>query len=119
MNKTRILIVDDEVKFTRMVKLSLEKLGVYEVREENRAKQALAAARDFRPDLILLDVVMPDADGGDVRSKFADDPELKDIPIIFLTALVDTTVNSAGMEFIAKPVTLQKLTERIQENLKK
>lgn len=119
MDKTRILIVDDEARFTRMVKLSLEKLGVYEVREENRARHALSAARDFRPDLILLDVVMPDADGGDVKAKIAADPELRDIPILFLTALVSTSTDSAGMQFIAKPVTLQKLTECIQEKLKK
>ena len=66
MEKKRILIIDDEAGFTRMVKLNLEKTGQFEVREENKATYALAAAREFKPDLIILDVIMPTMDGGDV-----------------------------------------------------
>src|SRR4051812_5997949 len=66
--KRRILIVDDEPDFTFMMGLTLEQTGQFEVRQENDAFQALATAREFLPDLILLDVMMPDMDGGDVLS---------------------------------------------------
>src|SRR2546425_9655292 len=56
----KILVVDDEVTITRLLKLNLEKTGAYLVREENRGAKAYATAREFKPDLILLDVMMPD-----------------------------------------------------------
>ena len=87
MKRKKILIVDDEGAFTRMMKLVLEKTGQYEVFFENNAHQALAAARACQPDLILLDVVMPEMDGGDVAALLRQDSLLKDIPIVFLTAL--------------------------------
>ena len=55
----RILIVDDEAGFTRLLKLTLEGTKRYIVKEENDGSQALSTARQFRPDLILLDIVMP------------------------------------------------------------
>ncbi|HEX5855718.1 MAG TPA: response regulator, partial [Thermoanaerobaculia bacterium] len=58
MSKKRILLVDDEADVTRSIKLSLETLGTYEVRAENDARSALKTAREFRPDLIFLDVMM-------------------------------------------------------------
>lgn len=69
MNKHRILIVDDEHAITRMVKLNLESTGRYEVRGENSSVNALAVAREFRPDLVLLDVIMPGADGGEIAAR--------------------------------------------------
>jgi len=56
----RILLIDDEKSFTQMLKLNLEMSGLYEVREENRGVHALAAAREFAPDLVFLDIMMPD-----------------------------------------------------------
>src|SRR5262245_42227631 len=123
--KKRILIVDDEVSFARMVKLNLEKTGQFEVRAENKATYALAAARDFKPDLILLDVIMPSMDGGDVSRQFKNDRHLKQVPIIFLTATVsrresgDAGFNSGGDLFLAKPVSVEALIQRINERLPK
>ena len=85
MWKKRILLVDNEPSFTRMVKIHLEKAGAYEVREENIGPEALATARQFNPDLILLDVIMPDMNGGDVALEIEADKDLKNIPIVFLT----------------------------------
>ena len=67
MSRKRILVIDDEASFTRNLKLNLEETGEYEVREENKGTEGLTAAREFRPDLILLDVIMPDMAGGDNR----------------------------------------------------
>ena len=88
MDKKRILIVDDEVGATRLLKASLEQTNSYEVRVENWPEDAVPAARQFKPDLVLLDIVMPRMPGGNVAEAFGWDPELKHIPIVFLTAAV-------------------------------
>ena len=123
MDKKRILIIDDEASFTRMVRLNLEKTGKFEVREENRAGHAVAVAREFRPDLILLDVIMPTMDGGDLAATFRKDRHLKNVPIIFLTATVSQReagsggLSSGGSLFLAKPVSVDILIARIEEHL--
>jgi len=125
MEKKRILIIDDEASFTRMVKLNLEKTGAFEVREENRAAYAVAAAREFKPDLVLLDVIMPAMDGGDVAAQIRNDRHLKGTPIVFLTATVSQReageggLNSGGDLFLAKPVSLENLIHCINENARK
>jgi|SRR2546422_6403503 len=125
MEKKRILIIDDEASFTRMVKLNLEKTGGFDVREENKASGAVAAAREFKPDLILLDVIMPGMDGGDVAGQIRNDRHLKGTPIVFLTATVsqreagEAGLNSGGDLFLAKPVSLEHLIHCINENVRK
>jgi CheY-like chemotaxis protein len=124
MNRTKILIVDDEENFTRLVKSNLERTGKYEVRIENKGVLGLIAAKEFSPDLILLDVMMPDMDGGDVCSQMENDREVKDIPIVFLTAIVskEETRNYdeiiGGRPFIAKPVDIEDLIDIIEKNLR-
>src|SRR5436189_767418 len=88
MPKKRILLVDDEKSLTSLLKLNLEETGSYEVRVENWAEDALPAAREFKPDLILLDIIMPRMPGGNVAALIDADPELKGTPIVFLTAAV-------------------------------
>ena len=88
MAKRKLLVVDDEVSLTRILKLNLEETGKYEVRTENRGSNTLNAALEFRPDLILLDIMMPDVIGSEVAEELLAEKELKDIKIIFLTALV-------------------------------
>ena len=88
MADERLLVVDDEPQLTRMVKLNLERTGNYEVREENLGSKALEAAREFRPDVALLDIMMPDMEGSDVAAAFRDDPILSYVKIVFLTAIV-------------------------------
>src|SRR5467141_2004940 len=125
MEKKKILIIDDEPGFTRMVKLNLEKTGFFEVREENKATYAIAAAREFKPDLILLDVIMPSMDGGDVAAHIQADRNLKGTPIIFLTATVsrneagNKVLTSGGALFLAKPVSVEHLIKTINDHLKK
>jgi DNA-binding response OmpR family regulator len=123
--KKRILVIDDEVSFARMVKMNLEKSGAFEVRVENRAMNALSAAREFLPDLILLDVIMPGMDGGDVSKQIKRDRNLKGTPIVFLTATVSRReageggLNSGGELFLAKPVSVEALIACINEHIRK
>ncbi len=125
MDKRRILVVDDDMSATRLVKLSLEKSGAYQVREENKGSRGLTAAREFKPDVILLDVDMPDADGGEVAAQIRADRSVNHIPIIFLTSIVsereagDSGLVSGGNHFLAKPVNSSRLIERIEDVLKR
>ena len=122
-DKKRILIVDDESGFTRLLKLTLEKTGRYVVREENDGTKARDTAREFRPDLIFLDIVMPKIDGGDVASQIKSDAALKDTKIIFLTAIVSKqeatqgTGLIGGFPFLSKPISLDALRACIEESL--
>ena len=120
--KRRILIVDNDRDSTRLVKILLERAGGYLVLEENDATKAHQSARNFRPDLILLDIVMPVIDGGEIAAQIQADPELQRTPIIFLTALVTKAEAKAGLHiqghsFIAKPVSIPDLIKGIDENL--
>ncbi len=74
----------------------LEKTGKFIVRTENKGVNTLNAARAFKPDLILLDVVMPDMGGEDIAAKIKEDEELSDIKVVFLTGLLtkDETSNT-------------------------
>ncbi len=122
MNKKRIFIVDDESGFTRLLKLTLEKTGNFEVVEENDGTKAWLKAREFKPDIIFLDIVMPKIDGGDVAQQIRSDPTLAHVPIIFLTAIVsrnETTHDIGGFPFLAKPVSLDAITRCIAEHLPK
>src|ERR1035438_4062424 len=74
--KKRILVVDDEPALTRMIKLTLEQTEQYEVRTENLGRKAIEAAREFKPELILLDVLMPDMLGSEIAAQLEQDPEL-------------------------------------------
>src|SRR5207249_1107113 len=75
--KRRILIVDDDRESTRLVKVLLEKAGGYLVLEENDAAKAHQSAQNFRPDVILLDIMMPMKDGGEVGAQINAEPEVQ------------------------------------------
>jgi len=123
MDKKKIMVVDDEKSLTDMLKLMLEKTGKYEILTENKGAQALAAAMLFKPDMLLLDVMMPDMDGGDVAKQIKNNEETKDIRVVFLTAAVTreevgrTGSDMGGYPFIAKPVSMELLLGYIEKNL--
>jgi DNA-binding response OmpR family regulator len=104
-----------------MMGMALRQTGRYETREENEALKTVAATREFKPDVVLLDVMMPDADGGDIARDLKADSATAHIPIIFLTALVgneETSLGgllSGGHRFLPKPVSLAELTQCIEE----
>ncbi len=122
MPKKKILVIDDEAPFTRLIKLNLEKNGPYEVVEVNKGMAGLTAAREYKPDLILLDIIMPDIAGGDLAAQIRSDKELSNTPIIFLTAIVSKTEVSKEVlalgEFplIAKPVDVGEVIEIIEKH---
>jgi CheY-like chemotaxis protein len=125
MSMKRILLVDDEKSFTNLLKMNLEETGKYEVRVENWAEDAYAAAKQFKPDLVLLDIIMPRLPGGNVAAQIKNDPELKDTPIVFLTAAVrkhqveENDGIICDFPCIAKPASVDAVIDMIEKHAKK
>jgi len=116
----RILIVDDEDDFIELVKFRLAGLGC-EFLVASDGIQALSQARQCKPDLILLDILLPDLDGLSVCEILRRQPITKKIPIIFMSALSsDVTKRTASMhaeDFFTKPLDLARLERRITDLL--
>ena len=110
MTKKKILIIDDMEDVCRVVKTLLDSCGRYETFYETSGVAGLARARKLQPQLILLDVTMPDMAGSDVAQKLKDEPLTSSIPIVFLTGVVrrEESCMSQGLiggyPFLAKPV---------------
>ena len=123
MDKKRILVVDDEEAFTRVVRINLEES--YQVRVENTGRNIVDVVRSFCPDLIMMDVMMPDIDGCEVVRKLKEEKLLNDIPVVFITALVgkskseNTKTSVNDYPCLAMPVSLEDLIQCIQKHLKK
>jgi CheY-like chemotaxis protein len=119
--KKRVLIVDDEPSFTRLLKLNFNHTGRYAAEVVNDPAQAVQAAEHFLPDVILLDVMMPGMDGGDVANRIHAIPKFRDIPILFLTAAIsrkeiaDHAGLCGGMRFMAKPIEFQDVLQHVEE----
>jgi two-component system OmpR family response regulator len=113
MNKVQILVVDDDPKLTGLVRIILERVGGFLVREENRSYAAVTTAREFHPDLIILDVDMPGRDGGDVAAELRTDPSFCNTPIMFLTSLAEKAGLHAGTQILAKPFDPQELVRTV------
>ena len=121
-DKPRILIIDNNRDFTLSAKLGLERTGRYSVSEENEPARAHQTAQRVKPDLILLDIAMPETDGGEVAARIESDPTLRGIPVVFLTALVTKAEARSGLEiqghpFLAKPISIPDLVAGIERNL--
>ena len=116
----RILIVDDELDFIELVKFRLARLHC-EIVEANDGVHALSQARTLKPNLILLDILLPDLDGLSVCEILRRQPGTKKIPVIFMSALTgDITKRTASMhaeDFFTKPLDLNRLEKRIAELL--
>jgi DNA-binding response OmpR family regulator len=116
----KILVVDDEPNILTMVKYRLM-ANNYEVFTAETAKEGLELAQSVKPDAIILDIVLPDMDGSEVAQALLDDKATKDIPVIFLTALIShkeilmKTHNIAGHYFLAKPFKSEELLDRLAQ----
>lgn len=126
MTKKRILLIDDEKDFCFFVKANLENTGDFEVTTTTRGKEGIKLAQKEKPDLILLDIMMPEMPGDEVAEILLNNPETSKIPIIFLTAIVtkkemgDEAIKKIGKQnFIAKPITSEELADSINRVLRR
>lgn len=119
---SKILVVDDEKDVVELLKFLLEKDG-HHVLTANNGRDGLGSAKKELPELILLDVMMPEMDGYTVQTQLLEDPKTKDIPIIILTAkgqLRDVFAMSTNVKaYIEKPFDPKTLRTKIQESLSK
>lgn len=119
MENKKILVVDDEKDSATALRLFIEKIGKYEIRVETIGSQAFAAAKQFKPDLMLLDIMMPDVDGGEVANQMKADDETIDIPIVFVSGAItkeeakEQGSIQGGYPIIAKPVLMNEVVEVI------
>ncbi|HVY26644.1 MAG TPA: hybrid sensor histidine kinase/response regulator [Polyangiaceae bacterium] len=116
-----ILVVDDTLENVRLLSSMLGRQG-YEVRPVTSGRQALVAAEREVPDLILLDINMPDLDGYEVCSRLKARTELRDVPVIFLTALNDVrdkvkAFEAGGVDYITKPFQFEEVHARVQTHV--
>ena len=113
----RILVVDDAQSIVTLVKATLEARG-YKVDVAYNGSEGLAMAKLHKPDLVLLDMMMPRMDGTEVRKRLAADPETKGIPVIHLTAVGDfdtqhDALADGATDYIVKPFTPSDLADRV------
>ncbi len=116
----RIMYAEDEPDIQAVARLALEMLGGFQVRVCGNGQEALAAVRDFAPDLILLDVMMPGMDGPSTLERLRADPATAGIPVIFLTAKVQPAevvhYQSLGaLNVIAKPFDPMTLAAQVRQ----
>lgn len=123
MSKQTILVVDDEQDLLDLIEYNLRKEGFNVIKAEN-GEDGIQIAKEMKPDLVLLDIMMPRMDGIEVCDKMREDAELKQIPIIFLTARSDEKTEVEGLnkgadDFITKPISTTKLISRIKAVLRR
>ncbi|MDD5288797.1 MAG: response regulator, partial [Dehalococcoidales bacterium] len=113
-----ILVVDDEANIRRLIGHELTSRG-YKVIEAANGKEAIDMARKLRPNLITLDVILPDLDGFDVTSVLKSDPETKDIPILIVSVIEDKSkaYRLGANDYITKPFSIDALMERVNKLL--
>ncbi len=120
-SKKKILIIDDEEDFCFFVKGNLENTGEFDVLVTTSGKEGIKLACGEKPDLILLDINMPNMSGDEVAQILSDRYETKEIPVVFLTALVtkdevgnESMLSIGNRNYIAKPVTTNELVTVIR-----
>ena len=120
--KPRILIVDNSSLFARSARLLLDQSGKYVACTVIDPRRALETARSFKPDLVLVDLIMPQQDGPEVAAQIGADWTLHGVPIIFLTSLI--TAEEAkdgrrvyGHRILPKPTSSSELIKVVEENL--
>ena len=121
-SKSRVLIVDDNSRFARSAQLFLEHTGNYSACAVNDPRRALETARSFKPDLILLDLIMPQADGTEVAGQITSDWMLHSVPIVFVTELITRQEAQDGHRIeghrvVPKPTRGFDLIRVVEENL--
>lgn len=117
----RILIVDNEPELTEALKLALEEMGGFHIQSENNPFQAVATARQFAPDVIVMDIRMPGLDGADVAARLQLEDSLRDTPIVFLTGAVTKPIVArhgnrvGGLRFLPKTLSIAAMAGFLRE----
>ncbi len=111
----KVLVVDDEPEITDIIQTFLTEAG-YAVTVENSAREAVTKARQVRPAVVILDIMMPERDGYQICQEMKQDPELSNVPVIFLTGKdrnddMGRSFKSGGDMFIKKPFSCERLLE--------
>ena len=119
----KILVVDDEPDVTALLAYHLKAAG-HSVQALNDPKRALGLAKEFRPDLVILDVMMPDLSGLEICRALRADPNFKDVPVVFLTARTEENDRISGLEggaddYVCKPFSTKELMLRVQSILRR
>ena len=114
-----ILYVEDDLHVRTTAKLVMEVIGKFEVRECGSGREALLAARDYQPDLILLDVLMPELDGVNTLAMLRRMPHLADVPALFVTGLTSEAdvaryMQAGAIGVIPKPVVPMRLSDQLR-----
>src|ERR1700746_1597099 len=114
----KIVLIEDDSDLFSLLKYNLEKEG-FAMSGLQTGKGALELCRQFRPDLVLLDIMLPDSDGLDICKSIRRDPDLSAVPIIFLTARASETDRIVGLElgandYVVKPFFIRELIARIK-----
>ena len=117
----RVLIVDDDKVIQQLLEVNLELEG-YEIAKASNGEEALSRVRDFGPDLVLLDVMMPKVDGREVCRRMKADPAMAEIPVIFLSARAQDMDVESGLElgasaYITKPFDPVELLDTVSRVL--
>jgi len=124
MYKKRILIIDDEEDFSKLVKKNIEKNEEYEVETAANGEEGIKLVQGLKPDLVLLDIIMPGMDGADVVAAIRNDITIKDTPVVFLTSIVREEESSSqpsftsGYAILAKTATIGELMDCIKKNIR-
>ena len=113
-----ILVADDDPLVLRSITFILQKAG-FEVRAATNGAEALALAREHKPTLAMLDVMMPEMDGLEVCQAIKEDPDLADVPVYLVTARAMASERERGLaagadEYITKPFVNKELIEKVQ-----
>lgn len=118
-----IYIIDDEPDILELVSLNLQKAG-YETKCFERAEALYTALAELKPDLLVLDLMLPDADGMEICARLRKDPDFDKMPIVMLTARVGIEDRIAGLhegadDYITKPFAAKELVARVQAVLRR
>jgi CheY-like chemotaxis protein len=117
----RVLIIDDEPAFTELIRLQLESHGGFEVHTETHSSHAIRTAREFSPYIILLDIMMPEIEGSELAAQFLEQPDLRDTPIIFLSALITSqevrSFDHGSRMYLPKTTSIEDLVKAIEQSL--
>lgn len=121
MPKGKVLVVEDQASFREFLNISLTKLGL-EVFTALTGKVALSRAKEHNPDLILLDMMLPDMDGYEVCQELREQPEMSLTPIIFVSAVssekhIQRAMSAGATDYLVKPLSMEDIKTLVSQYL--